>query len=220
MSSDEERTTMTDEALSALIDGELGAEETRVLRERLAREPALAARHAELGALDRRLRERPAPPLPADLHARLRARIAAETTDTTETPETTAIAERPSPPRSRAPLRPRRRWLPAAVALAAGLALYLAVVPRSETPDTPPQTVARAPEPAPGTVAEPAPTLTPAPAPALAPAPTPAPTRLAEAELPDESLAIALQLDTLEDFELIDQLELLELIDALAPETI
>ena len=68
----------TDEALSALVDGELDTAAERALHERAESEPALARRLAELEAVDSQLRALPVPEVPADLRARLRARIAAE----------------------------------------------------------------------------------------------------------------------------------------------
>ena len=157
----------TDEALSALVDGELDASSARALRQRAESEPAIALRLAELEAIDAQLRALPAPEVPVDLPARLRARISAQ-------------SDSPLRPITRVgPVRPQRRahrlpWVVGA-ALAAGLALYLAI-------DLPQD-----------------------------------PERLAEAsDVADDELAIAFEYEALRDFELIDQLELLEVLAAAA----
>ena len=67
-----------DEPLSALLDGELDPAQERALRARIAAEPRLALRLAELEGVDAAVRELPAPEVPTDLRARLAARIAAE----------------------------------------------------------------------------------------------------------------------------------------------
>jgi anti-sigma factor RsiW len=132
-----------DAKLSALLDDELPAEEAAALRAEIARRPELAARLAELAAVDAELRALPERPLPADLRARLGARIHAE--------RTTSARSAP-PPR-------RRRWIPAA-ALAAAAALALVVLPRLRTePGT--EIAHREPEPTPEAVARTAPEATP-----------------------------------------------------------
>jgi hypothetical protein len=199
----------TDEALSALVDGELDPAAASALRERAASEPALARRLEELEAVDARLRALPAPPVSADLRERLRARIEAENAND-------------SPPLGRAA---RARRVPWAIGfgLAAGLALYLWVGgPREPEPAEPGGSrIAREPVPAP--LAPPPAPLTPEPgelriADASGPPEPEAddPGALDESELADDELAIALELDALRDFELIDQLELLEALAAAA----
>jgi negative regulator of sigma E activity len=220
MSERDPRDPQLDEALSALLDGELDAEAEAALRARLEGSPEAAARLRELEGIDSALRGIPELEVPSDLLARVHAAAASES------PARTSA-------RGRAP-RGGRRWLAVggalAAAAAAALALYLA--PGAAPPDDarPQAPVARAPE---------APLL-PAPAP-RAPqqrAPEPPPTRLAERPRPerapqiveapqeavadlnlgeasDEELLLAMELETLEDLELIEHLDLLERLDEL-----
>ena len=67
-----------DPELSALLDGALDARAEASLRAELLRDPALAARLAELASVDDALRALPARPVPSDLRARLQARLDAE----------------------------------------------------------------------------------------------------------------------------------------------
>ena len=126
-----------DEDLSALLDGELSPERAEPLRRRLAEEPELAARCAELGEVSGHLRNLAHPADRSEsesqrqgarvegMHAALRQRIAAE--------QAAAGIEAPAGTSSRAsapviPLRaPWRGLVPAVAALAAGLALYLSL---------------------------------------------------------------------------------------------
>jgi anti-sigma factor RsiW len=153
----------TDEALSALIDGELGEDEARALRARIASEPALAGRLAALEAVDARLRTLPAPAVPADLRARLEARLG--------TPPDAEAGTSRSAPRGRLAAA-------AGLALAAGLAAHLYL------------------------------------APARAPLSAAEETATTELEPSEAEIAIAIELDALRDFGVIDQLELLELLEA------
>jgi hypothetical protein len=231
---DEDRLRYEDD-LSAFLDGELDPEREAAVRAALARSPALAARLAELRAVDEGLRGTDAPPVPSDLRARLQARIEAGVRDV--------------PPAGRAPRR-RRRWLSApalaAAAVAAVLALMLLV--RRPGEERPPERVAgertpavpeapglpvpeapAAPSPPPERIAAPAPGPEPAipapeampPAPERAPpshvaeqpAPTPPPDAVAPVELSDasdEELEVAMDWEVIEDLELIEELELLE----------
>ena len=114
----------SDGLLSALLDGELDASTEASVRERLAREPALAERLASFERLGVALRELPAPQVPSDLADRMRARLA-------EREREDASLER-APSRSHrrsAPPRRRRLWPVAAglSAAAAAVALYLLV---------------------------------------------------------------------------------------------
>ena len=126
-----------DEDLSALLDGELSPERAQQLRLRLAEEPELAARCAELGEVSGHLRNLAYPEDRSQsesqlqgarvegMHAALRERIAAEEAATgIEAPAGT-------PSRASAPVIPlRASWkglVPAVAALAAGLALYLSL---------------------------------------------------------------------------------------------
>jgi negative regulator of sigma E activity len=111
-------TTARDEQLSALLDGALSPAEERALRDEIARDPALAARLDELARVDAALRAIPARPVPADLRARLQARLDAEAS---ARPQLAAI-------RGGAPGRPRisrRAW---GAGFAAAAAAALAVV--------------------------------------------------------------------------------------------
>ena len=126
-----------DEDLSALLDGELSPERAEQLRRRLAEEPELAVRCAELGEVSGHLRNLAYPEDRSQseselqgarvegMHAALRERIAAEEAATgIEPPAGT-------PSRASAPVIPLRAlWkglVPAVAALAAGLALYLSL---------------------------------------------------------------------------------------------
>lgn len=71
-------TTDRDAELSALLDGALSAHEESALRDEIARTPLLAARLEELAHVDVALRALPARAVPADLRARLQARLDAE----------------------------------------------------------------------------------------------------------------------------------------------
>jgi len=66
---------VSDEELSALIDGELEPEHAAALRERLGREPALARRLAGFERVDAALRALPALQPAASAQAELRARV-------------------------------------------------------------------------------------------------------------------------------------------------
>ena len=133
-----------------MLDGELDAQQASSLRERIAREPALALRLAVFERVGGALRALPAREVPADLAARLHARLAAQPRQQSA-PASSATATR----LLRAPAsRSRRRWTAAAAlsAAAAALALYFAVpsaVPPSRTPqvaETPPSLLASAAE--------------------------------------------------------------------------
>jgi hypothetical protein len=182
----------TDEQLSALVDGELGADEERALRARVAAEPELARRLAALEAVDARLRALPAPALPRDLRARLQARIDAE--------PAAALVKRPS-----------RIGAAVGLALAAGLAatLYLASPRAPHEPSEPADRLPRIAN-APRSAAsdeidlDDGGSAVPSRGEPLAAAPEPS----------NAELAIAFELDALRDFDLIDQLELLEALAA------
>lgn len=176
-------TTERDAELSALLDGALAAPEEAALRASLARDPELAARFAELAQVDSALRALPVRRAPADLRARLQAKLAAGAPAPVQR---TAI-------RRDAPARPSRRraWvagLSAAVAAAAA-ALVVTLVgpsgPRVGEPGGAPQLATKAapaPSPAGSDVAILAPPAVPSAAPdargataALGPAADPSP---------------------------------------------
>jgi negative regulator of sigma E activity len=120
-------TSERDAELSALLDGALAPPEERALRAELARDPALAARLAQLARVDAALRALPARPVPADLRARLQAKLVAEA----------SVRPALGAARSGAPVRPSRRraWLAgfsAAVAAAAAALVVLVVGPSRE----------------------------------------------------------------------------------------
>jgi hypothetical protein len=153
-----------DEALSALVDGELDESRSRELRERAESEPRIARRLAELESLNAQLRALALPQVSASLRAKLQERIDGEAR---------AVAK--------AQIRrlPRPSWA-AATALAAGFALYLVLgTPTRE----------------PGGVPGPA-------------------DPLSDLGISDDELAIGLDYEVLRNFELIDQLELLEALAA------
>ncbi|MBM4384403.1 MAG: hypothetical protein FJ091_13685 [Deltaproteobacteria bacterium] len=139
-------TTARDEQLCALLDGALSAAEERALRDEIARDPALAARLEELARVDAALRAIPARPVPADLRARLQAKLDA---DAHARPQLSAL-------RGGAPRRPRislRAW---GAGFAAAAAAALAVViglpdagleQRSDSPQVADATPPRASEP-------------------------------------------------------------------------
>lgn len=220
-----------DEALSALVDGELEQSEEATLRQAIEADSDTRDRFAAFEAVDQALRDLEAPPLQADLRERLEARIAQE-----------------AAPR-------RSAFTPLALAAAIGailLAGWFALAPnpvgREETTvtrqgpdDTPPQesVPSLAPEPEPAVEIAEAPTA-PAPergvieqpeaqpdaqpnaqpedpfAPSVqlandAAPETPAPEDpAAEIDASDLELAIAFELETLRDLEVIEELDLLE----------
>jgi len=117
-----ERAAELDAELSALADGELESERERALRARIEREPELARRLRSFEQLGASLRELPAPALPADLEARLAARIAVDSRDPNA-----------GTPRQRTTRRARwRAPAIAAAAIAAAIALYLVLRPGAE----------------------------------------------------------------------------------------
>ena len=123
---------MTDERdarLSALLDGALAAPEEAALRDEIARDPALAARLAQLARVDAALRALPARPVPADLRTRLQAKLDAEATAAaaSERPQLSAIRGGAA---AQAPTRPSRRraWIAGFSAAVAAAAAALVVV--------------------------------------------------------------------------------------------
>ena len=202
--------------LSALLDGELAPERAAELRAHIGACPGCRARLAELARVDTALSAAVLPAVPGSLRARLDARLAS--TGRGDTPVR----------RSRRVDAPRRAWrgraAGALAAAAAGVALYLAFATREparpETAPAPPQ-VARpleaapreVPREAPQAVAKlPAPAL-PAPAvPRPPPSPAQPPAVLDLATVPEDELGLALEIETVEDLDVIGNLELLELV--------
>ncbi|MDG2051714.1 MAG: hypothetical protein P8M78_16295 [Myxococcota bacterium] len=119
-----------DAELSALLDGELEDEAAADLRSRMLQEPALAERFADLGAADGSLRQwgekLPAPDRLVALRAKLQTRIDAEPAASAD-----ELAS-PAQPAGRVLHLPVRWRVPAAAALAAGLALFMLSSPRRE----------------------------------------------------------------------------------------
>ncbi|MCS5636345.1 MAG: hypothetical protein NZ990_07495 [Myxococcota bacterium] len=231
-----------DEDLSAFLDGELSPERAAGLRQRLAEEPALAARLAELGEVTGQLSNLARPASPADPAAELENQRVDRMQAALRVRLSVAEAEQAGPdtseqaPSARViPLRPRLNWLaPAAAALAASLALYWGAGNfSSETPGAPdgpaPEIIESPDLLAESQAGEEPPELQPGPtevefaqAPPSAeerPAPPPpAGEMLAGAELAaadDEELAIAFEYDVLADLDVIENLELLEMLDEL-----
>jgi anti-sigma factor (TIGR02949 family) len=227
--------TSYEEHLSALIDGELTVELELAVRSHVDSCPHCSAHCDALRRVDGLLVEVPAREVPADLRQRLAARIEADR----EAPElhSYAGARKAEGRAASPPERVRRaqsyRWAQpvavfAAAAAAAALVLYWTV--RSGEPSLPDAPVA---PPVARTDPEPALPTTPEPIPAPTPAPTPAPvvpreeTIVAEtppsqealvAETPPEvdldsidedELALALEIEMLEDLDVIANLDLL-----------
>jgi anti-sigma factor RsiW len=119
-----------DEELSALIDGELDAEQERRLRTRIDAEPQLAERLARLRGVDAALRALPETPLPAGLQASLRERIAREAVAEGQAEQAGNGEVRALPPRRRLP-----RWAGAAVAAAAALVVWVLMPDVDPAPD-------------------------------------------------------------------------------------
>jgi anti-sigma factor RsiW len=220
-----------DEDLSALLDGELSAARAAELRAHRDVCPRCTAQFEALRRADERVRSALRAPVPeedvrlARIEAQLRARLAQEA----------AVRAQPTRPlHAQAPRRRRTRWIVAAgMGLAAAAALGLTLLFQARTPvapvPLPPPPVAQTPAPqegppaatpAPEAVAE-LPVVKPAPARLHAPA-TPAPPQPAERPLPsappevdlasadEEDIELATRLDMLEDFEVIQKLDLLE----------
>ena len=202
--------------LSALIDEELSASRAAEVRAHLEACASCRSRFAALAEVDLALAGASAPPVPADLRVRLQARLDASPTAVPARVRD-AVRARPAP-RRRLVSRPA---LGLALAAAAALTLYLAVVARPPTPtgvdreaqvarETP-----RAADPAPRAVARregPAlATETEAPRVARVGESTPE----ARDHWSDEEVAVALQLDTISDFDVIANLDALEQLLAL-----
>ncbi len=186
-----------EEELSALIDGELSVEREVEVRAHLDACARCRARVEELCNVDLALASAELPAVPGELRQRLAARIARD------------AAEVRAAPRRAPPRRAFRRLTAPAAGLAAALALALYATLRSApTPEAP--VLVAGPEPRPEVV-EPLVPVVPEPAP-LELAREPAPD-LGEAELdalPEEVLAVVMELDTIQDYDVIANLDLLE----------
>ncbi len=86
-----------DEALSALLDGELSEEREDALRLRMAEDPRLAERCAELAEVGGLLQKLAEPQPEADrlqrIHQNLRARIEADATESDEAAQTSTLMQ-------------------------------------------------------------------------------------------------------------------------------
>ncbi len=223
MSESETACATVAEDLSALLDGELSEEREVAVRGHLESCPDCTGRVAALRRVDPALAAAPAPEVPADLRARLDARLSSETRPLRE-----SAAGRRRQADSAAGRRRRARWFthPAmGFAAAAALALYVGV--RAVQPPVGPvgpigvdETESRIA----GTLHE---SMTPSSQPEsraldpLAPSPGSASGSITGSEwapvaevdlddVSDEELAMALEFDTIEDLEVIANLDLLE----------
>ena len=183
-----------DEELSALIDGELSVEREAEVRAHIDACARCRSQVEELCNVDLTLASAELPVVPAELRQRLAARIARD------------VAEDRALPR-RAPPRLAAAAAGLAVAAALALALYATLRP-APTPDVP--ALIAGPEPRPEAVETPL-AVVPETAP-LEVAVEPLP-KLGEAELdalPEEELAVLMELDTIQDYDVIANLDLLE----------
>jgi anti-sigma factor RsiW len=227
-------TDPADEDLSAFLDGELSPGREAGLRRRLAEEPALAARLAELGEVTGQLRNLAGPASPADPAAELENERVDRMQAALRVRLSVAEAEQARPDSSeQAPsarvisLRPGWNWLvPAAAALAASLALYWGAGNFS------PENTGALEGPAPESLASPElvaesqaaeePEVEFVQVPPSAEERPEVPARAGEAlaavdlaAADDEELAIAFEYDVLADLDVIENLDLLELLDEL-----
>jgi anti-sigma factor RsiW len=184
-----------DEDLSAVLDGELGAERRAEVEAHVAGCPGCASRLEALRAVDRALAGLPEPAVAPDLGARLRRRLERERYFEWHR----ARFRRLSGPALALP-----------VAAAAALALYLVLrAPGPTGGPVEPVPVAKAPA---APVPEPArrEAEAPAPAPQVARQVEPAPVEAELESLDTEELAVVLELETIEDLPVIANLEVLE----------
>jgi hypothetical protein len=193
-----------DADVSAMLDGELSPEDEAALRERMAQDPALAERFADADRIDGQLRglgvlreSEISPERLATMRRGLAARIAADA----EASTLEGVAEV-------VPLRRfRQRALAAAAAIAAGLALYLTAGP-SFDPDSSTQPQSQ-PKPRPKPLSPGGEARTGFDEIAASEADG---EELQLARLSDEELVIAIEYETLADYEVIESLDLLEVL--------
>ncbi len=207
--------------LSALLDGELAPAREAEVRAHAADCARCTQRLAHLARVDEALRSLPDAETPADLAERLRVRLEEERRRSSPSAEDRGRSfdegqERssdPRPPPSQRPRPRRRRWIPLAAiaaAAAAALVLYSVLEPARRRALEESRTAERertAPEPDLARREVP---------------PEPLPEELVSGpELEairaasDEELALALALDTLTDFDVIERLDVLEQLAAL-----
>lgn len=184
---DRELDEILDERLSAWLDGELDDDDETALRAELEASPALASRLAQLQRVDDALRAVPEPAVRPELAVRLRERIAGEERGAPKTSRRRGMSA--PPPR-------RRRWMLPALAAAAAAVLALLAVPRLRQTPPPEETpIARVPTPSSAPEAA-APELL------LVPSTEPAPAA--------EELALAIEIESDTDLEVIEMLDWLE----------
>jgi anti-sigma factor RsiW len=205
--------------LSALVDGELAPEREAEVRAHLGGCAACSERLEALCDVDLALANIAVPPVPAGLRARLAERIARDAATPEGRDASRPASGRPQEPRRLTVATPRRprRWLfrpalGAALAAAAALALYLAVTSVDsslplETPAPELRVAESAPHRAAATaeIAEAAPARSPE-----AKRPEVAPEADALASASEEELAVILELETIENLDLIADLDFLE----------
>ena len=133
--SNEQRSAADDEALSALLDGELGADEAHRLRQRLARDPVLAARLAVLEKANSTVRAAYAPVADEPLPERLVELLSAAERDDSDRGDPQRDNVVPLPKRSSRRIFAVPASLAAGIALAVGLVLGIALGPRMLAPD-------------------------------------------------------------------------------------
>ncbi len=184
-----------DADLSALIDAELAPEREAEMRAHLDDCDRCAQRLQDLCNVDLALADLAAPMVAADLGQRLAARIASDSGE-----RSVPVPDAASPKRSRTvtPRQPRRslrrRLMPVAVVATAVLLAIVVANRQSSEVDPDPSQLARTPR-----SMNPAATL-----------PEAATPGVDFGSLPDEDLAVLFEFDTVEDLDVIANLELLE----------
>jgi hypothetical protein len=221
--------------LSALLDRELGPQREAELRAHVDACPGCRARLAGLARVDLALSAAELPTVPASLRARLEARIASAGRGEMGPPPmrragpsrrawrraagalaaAAAVAALYLAVATREPARPEKAPAPPQIARPLEAAPLEAPAQTAReapapTPREAPQVVAKLPPPAPpppaaGKVAAPA-------LPAPAPVPAPPAAELDLATVPEDELGLALEMETVEDLDVIGNLELLELV--------
>ena len=184
-----------DEDLSALIDAELAPEREAEMRAHLDDCDRCAQRLQDLCNVDLALTNLAAPMVAADLGQRLAARIASDPGEEFEPVPDVASPKRTRTATPRQPQRWLRRRLTSVAVVAATVLLAIVVVNRQSSEVDPDESrLARTPR-------------STAPDVML----TEAATHMADfGSLPDEDLAVLFELDTVEDLDVIANLELLE----------
>ena len=184
-----------DEDLSALIDAELAPAREAEMRAHLDDCDRCAQRLQDLCNVDLALADLAAPMVAADLGQRLAARIASDSGEGSESPPDAASPKRSRTATPRQPRRSlRRRLTPVAVVAAAVLLAIVVANRQSSEVDPDPSQLARTPR-----SMNPAATL-----------PEAATPGVDFGSLPDEDLAVLFELDTVEDLDVIANLELLK----------